>query len=93
MRNAKRHSIVDIGYWTCDIEADARSIHNLVVEGHEPNKDLDLPASHATMDLRQNITAAACDSWGDRITLTPFGAYTRHPVNLLWLIPTGQILG
>ncbi|MBF83036.1 MAG: hypothetical protein CL489_01025 [Acidobacteria bacterium] len=64
MHNAKRHSIVDIGYWTCDIDANARAIHDLVVEKHEPNKDFDLPIGNLTMDLRQNITTAACQLLG-----------------------------
>ena len=65
IRNAQRHSIVDIGYWTCDLDSpDAESIHKLVVDKHEPHKDFDLPVGNITMDLRQQITSAACELLG-----------------------------
>lgn len=61
MRNLKRHSIVDIGYWTCELDnADGEAIHRLIVDKHEKHKDFDLPTSNITMDLRQEITSAAC---------------------------------
>lgn len=59
MQDPKYHSIVDLGYWTCFIDANESAIHELVVNNHEPHKDLELPVGHVVMDLRREIVAAA----------------------------------
>ena len=65
IRNAQRHSIVDIGYWTCELDnRDAKAIHSLVVDRHLPDRDFDLPVGNITMDLRQQITSAASELLG-----------------------------
>lgn len=59
MRDLKHHSIIDLGYWTCFIDANESVIYEMVMAKHEPNKDFELPTSHTVMDLRREITTAA----------------------------------
>ena len=77
MRDPEHHSIVDLGYWTCFIDANEDSIYDLVVARHKPHQDLELPVGHVVMDLRREITSAVCAILGRSYYIDAiWGVYT-----------------